>query len=71
MSQYPLTKVSVKPKSTWILLKPHFDKLVSNFVFPHLTFNETRRALWDSDPIDYVRVSAGIFSHLLGVRIVD
>lgn len=44
----------------WVLLKPHFDKLVSNFIFPHLSFNETRQALWDSDPVDYVRVSAGI-----------
>ncbi|KAF9527513.1 armadillo-type protein [Crepidotus variabilis] len=48
----------IKPKSTWILLKPHFDKLVSSFVFPHLSFNESRRELWDTDPVDYVRVSA-------------
>ncbi|KIM40975.1 hypothetical protein M413DRAFT_445750 [Hebeloma cylindrosporum] len=47
----------VKPKSTWTLLKPHFDSLVSNFVFPQLSFNESRRTLWESDPIDYVRVS--------------
>ncbi|KJA23271.1 hypothetical protein HYPSUDRAFT_40079 [Hypholoma sublateritium FD-334 SS-4] len=47
----------VKPKSTWVQLKPHFETLVSNFVFPQLSFNESRRELWDSDPIDYVRVS--------------
>ncbi|KAF8886227.1 armadillo-type protein [Gymnopilus junonius] len=47
----------VKPKSTWVLLKPHFDKLVSNFVFPQLSFTEQKRALWENDPIDYVRVS--------------
>ncbi|PPQ78743.1 hypothetical protein CVT25_010746 [Psilocybe cyanescens] len=47
----------VKPKSTWVQLKPHFDSLVSNFVFPQLSFNEQRRALWESDPVDYVRVS--------------
>ncbi|KAF8956524.1 armadillo-type protein [Flammula alnicola] len=47
----------VKPKSTWVQLKPHFDSLVSNFVFPQLSFNESRRALWEADPIDYVRVS--------------
>lgn len=49
----------------WVLLKPHFDKLVSNFVFPHLSFNESRRVLWESDPIDYVRVSAGTVVFLL------
>ncbi|CAA7262814.1 unnamed protein product [Cyclocybe aegerita] len=48
----------VKPKATWVLLKPHFDKLISNFVFPQLSFNASRRALWDSDPVDYVRISA-------------
>ncbi|KAF9046357.1 armadillo-type protein [Panaeolus papilionaceus] len=47
----------VKPKSTWILLKPHFDTLVSKFVFPQLSFTEARRQLWENDPIDYVRVS--------------
>ncbi|KAH9480674.1 putative importin [Psilocybe cubensis] len=47
----------VKPKSTWVQLKPHFDSLVSNFVFPQLSFNEQRRSLWESDPVDYVRVS--------------
>ncbi|KAF9481128.1 ARM repeat-containing protein [Pholiota conissans] len=47
----------VKPKSTWVQLKPHFDSLVSSFVFPQLSFNQSRRELWDSDPIDYVRVS--------------
>ncbi|KDR83035.1 hypothetical protein GALMADRAFT_238799 [Galerina marginata CBS 339.88] len=47
----------VKPKSTWVQLKPHFDSLVSNFVFPQLSFTEHRRALWENDPIDYVRVS--------------
>jgi hypothetical protein len=46
----------------WVLLKPHFDQLVSNFIFPHLSFNESRRALWEGDPVDYVRVSAGKFS---------
>ena len=52
---------SVKPKSTWTLLKPHFDSFVSNFVFPQLSFNVTRRALWENDPIDYIRVSVGAY----------
>ncbi|PPQ95282.1 hypothetical protein CVT26_014856 [Gymnopilus dilepis] len=47
----------VKPKSTWVLLKPHFDKLVSSFVFPQLSFTEQRKTLWENDPVDYVRVS--------------
>ncbi|KAG6813019.1 hypothetical protein H0H92_014757 [Tricholoma furcatifolium] len=47
----------IKPKSTWALLKPSFETLVSSFVFPQLSFNEAKKALWESDPIDYVRVA--------------
>ncbi|KAF4617901.1 hypothetical protein D9613_006252 [Agrocybe pediades] len=47
----------VKPKSTWVQLKPHFDSLVAKFVFPQLSFNDQRKELWESDPVDYVRVS--------------
>ncbi|KAK7462279.1 Nonsense-mediated mRNA decay protein 5 [Stygiomarasmius scandens] len=47
----------VKPKSTWTLLKPHFETLVSSFAFPHLMFTQSKRNLWENDPVDYVRVS--------------
>ncbi|EIN12803.1 ARM repeat-containing protein [Punctularia strigosozonata HHB-11173 SS5] len=47
----------VKPKSTWVLLKPHFETLVSSFVFPLLCFNSSKQELWDTDPVDYIRVS--------------
>lgn len=50
---------SVKPKSTWTLLKPHFETLVSTFVFPQLSFTSVKQALWENDPVDYVRVSVG------------
>ncbi|KAF8651929.1 hypothetical protein AX16_004573 [Volvariella volvacea WC 439] len=47
----------VKPKSTWALLKPHFETLVSSFVFPHLTFTPSRKLLWEEDPVDYIRLT--------------
>ncbi|KAJ7643660.1 armadillo-type protein [Roridomyces roridus] len=47
----------IKPKSTWTLLKPHTQKLVESFVFPQLSFNSDRQALWEGDPVDYVRIS--------------
>ncbi|KAI0286170.1 armadillo-type protein [Russula brevipes] len=47
----------VKPQSTWGLLKPHFESLVSNFVFPNLSFTPGRQELWQLDPIDYTRTS--------------
>jgi len=30
---------SIKPKLTWILLKPHVDSLMANFAFTQLTLN--------------------------------
>jgi hypothetical protein len=50
---------SVKPKSTWAQLKPHFETLVSTFIFPQLTFNSMRQQLWENDPVDYVRMAVG------------
>ncbi|RDB14686.1 hypothetical protein Hypma_016434 [Hypsizygus marmoreus] len=47
----------IKPKSTWTLLKPSFETLISSFVFPQLSFNATKQAQWENDPIDYVRLS--------------
>ncbi|KII90665.1 hypothetical protein PLICRDRAFT_52383 [Plicaturopsis crispa FD-325 SS-3] len=47
----------VKPKTTWHLLKPHFETLVSSFVFPQLSFNQTKQDLWDNDPVEFVRTS--------------
>lgn len=52
---------SVKPKSTWKLVKPHFQTLVSSFVFPQLSFTPARQEQWQSDPVDYVRASVGTF----------
>ncbi|KAJ7490549.1 armadillo-type protein [Mycena latifolia] len=47
----------IKPKSTWTLLKPHAQTLVESFVFPQLSFNASKQNLWESDPVDYVRIS--------------
>ena len=46
---------SVKPKSTWQLLKPHFLNLVSHFVAPQLYFSRERQELWNNDPLEFVR----------------
>ncbi|KAH7097641.1 ARM repeat-containing protein [Auriculariales sp. MPI-PUGE-AT-0066] len=48
---------SVKPKTTWELVKPHFETLVSRFVFPHMCFTQQHRELWESDPVEYARMS--------------
>ncbi len=49
----------MKPQSTWALLKPHFESLVSTFIFPNLSFTSAMQELWQSDPVDYTRTSIG------------
>lgn len=51
----------VKPKSTWAMLKPHFETLVSSYVFPQLCFNAARQEQWETDPIEYLRISVDEF----------
>ena len=50
---------SVKPKSTWAILKPHVETLTSSFIFPTLVFDAERAELWSSDPLEYARRSVG------------
>ncbi|KAM6494523.1 Armadillo-type fold [Amanita muscaria] len=47
----------IKPKSTWTLLKPHVENLISSFVFPQLAFNSSKQAAWENDPVEYLRAS--------------
>ncbi|KDQ15134.1 hypothetical protein BOTBODRAFT_32118 [Botryobasidium botryosum FD-172 SS1] len=51
----------VKPKSTWQMLKPHVDTLVSSFIFPQLCFDDERMELWNTDPVEYVRFTIDEF----------
>ena len=50
---------SVKPKSTWALLKPHFETLVSSYVFPQLSFTPVKEEQWNTDPVEFVRTTVG------------
>lgn len=50
---------SVKPKSTWSLLKPHFETLVSAFAFPQLCFTAEKQELWRDDTNEYLRSTFG------------
>lgn len=45
----------VKPKTTWHLLKPHFETLVSSFAFPQLCFTTEKQELWRDDSNEYLR----------------
>ncbi|PSR70855.1 hypothetical protein PHLCEN_2v13296 [Hermanssonia centrifuga] len=47
----------VKPKSTWSMVKPQFENLVSSYVFPQLCFSPAKQEQWQADPIEFVRGS--------------
>lgn len=41
------------------MLKPHFENLVSSYVFPQLCFTPAKQEQWNTDPIEYARVTIG------------
>lgn len=41
------------------MLKPHFESLVQTYVFPQLCFTPLKLEVWNSDPVEYVRISVG------------
>ena len=45
----------IKPKSTWSLLKPHLNQIISDFVFPQVIFNQSQADQFDNDPIEFIR----------------
>ncbi|ELU39618.1 karyopherin [Rhizoctonia solani AG-1 IA] len=50
---------SAKAKTTWQVLKPHIQGLVSSFVFPLLVFTDDKAEAWAADPVEYVRFDIG------------
>ncbi|CAE7142104.1 unnamed protein product, partial [Rhizoctonia solani] len=52
---------SAKAKTTWQVLKPHIQGLVSSFVFPLLVFTNDKAEAWASDPAEYVRFDIAEF----------
>ena len=49
---------SIKPKSMWVLLRPHMRQLINSFVYPRMCFSDDDQELWELDPIDFVRMTA-------------
>ena len=43
------------------MLKPHFEELVTSYVFPQLSFTPDRQEQWNTDPVEYIRNVIGMF----------
>lgn len=67
----PLIPCSVKPKTTWQLLKPHFETLVSAFAFPQLCFTSEKQELWRDDTNEYLRSTFGRCAVAFNTFLVD
>ena len=50
---------SIKPKTTWILLKPHVQDLVAQFVFPLICMTPDEIEQFDDDPPEFARSHFG------------
>lgn len=54
------------------MLKPHFEELVTSYVFPQLSFTADRQEQWNSDPVEYIRNVIGTsYQRLYFVLFVD
>ncbi|CAG8844961.1 25927_t:CDS:1, partial [Racocetra persica] len=41
-------------KITWQIIKPYYETLVSQYLFPQLCFSDEDEQLWAEDPVDYI-----------------
>jgi len=46
---------------TWKLMKPHLIGIISEIVFPLMCHNEEDQELWESDPVEYIRLKYDVF----------
>jgi hypothetical protein len=44
----------IKPKGPWLMIKPHLESIIMQFIFPILCFNAKDQELWDSDPVEFI-----------------
>ncbi|KAH3677266.1 hypothetical protein WICMUC_001753 [Wickerhamomyces mucosus] len=52
---------AILQKQTWPLIKPHFQVLVSNFIFPLLCPSDDTLERFENDPEDYIHTKLDIF----------
>lgn len=45
----------------WVMLKPHMQTIIQEVIFPFLSYSDADEELWDSDPLEYIRVKFDIF----------
>lgn len=51
--------------NSWKLIRPHFQEIFVDIVFPLLCYNDDDNQLWHDDPYEYIRMKFDIFEDLV------
>lgn len=62
---YITLMISIKPKVTWGLLRPHIPNLISHVIFPLLCLTQEDLELWDEDPVEYIHKKIDVYEEYL------
>jgi len=51
--------------ASWKLIRPHFQAIFQDLVFPMMCYSNEDDQLWHSDPYEYIRLKFDIFEDLV------
>ena len=55
---------------SWKFMKPHIDTVIREILFPLLCHSDEDEELWETDPIEYIRIKYGEFQYLVFVELL-
>ncbi|CAH2350487.1 nonsense-mediated mRNA decay protein 5 [[Candida] railenensis] len=55
---------SVTQKSTWLLIKPFFETLISHFIYPLLCPMDEILEIYEADPLEYIHINFDIYDEI-------
>ncbi|XP_019855725.1 PREDICTED: importin-7-like [Amphimedon queenslandica] len=56
---------AINHASSWKLIRPHFDGIFIDIIFPLLCYSNEDDQLWHDDPYEYIRMKFDIFEDLV------
>ena len=57
-----LTCFRVSHALSWKVMKPHMAAIIQEILFPLMCHSDEDQDLWESDPVEYIRVKYGKYS---------
>lgn len=59
---------AIELASCWKIMKQHIEDLLAKCVFPYLCFNDHDEEVWESNPLEFVRISEDIMQDFYSPR---